>query len=114
MGPPIMDLVAVFRDMISAPQGDSTHHIEFSVGMPKELIVQAGNMFFMKYTGITDPSELEAYYKKLGLLYAMNVVLMPGTGSETAMKLGKGIMDKLLYPVVIPNEQAIRGLLQTM
>ncbi|MCR5098803.1 MAG: anti-sigma factor antagonist [Lachnospiraceae bacterium] len=114
MGPPIMDMVAVFRDMISAPQGDSAHHIEFSVGMPKELIVQAGNMFFMKYTGITDPAELEAYYKKLGLLYAMNVVLMPGTGAETAMKLGKGIMDKLLYPVVIPNEQAIRGLLQTM
>jgi aminoglycoside phosphotransferase (APT) family kinase protein len=113
MGPPICDLVAIFRDMISAPQ-KSASIIEGSVGMPAEMIQKCGNLFFMKYTGITDPKELEEYYKKLGLLYAFNVVLMPGTGSEQAMARADAIMNNLLRPVVIPNAQTIRYLFQTM
>lgn len=113
MGPPICDLVAIFRDMVSAPQNNSDA-IEYSVGMPNELILKAGNLFFMKYTGITDPAVLGEYYKKLGLLYAVNVVLVPGGGSERAMKNAPIIMDKLLRGVVIPNEQAIRYLYKTM
>ena len=113
MGPPICDLVAIFRDMISAPKTQSGL-IEASVGMPSELILKVGNLFFMKYTGITDPAELEGYYKKLGLLYAFNVVLMPGSGSKRAMEFGENIMNNLLRPVVLPNEQAIKGLLQSM
>jgi aminoglycoside phosphotransferase (APT) family kinase protein len=114
MGPPICDLVSVYRDMISAPQGNSAHHIEHSVGMPADLIVKAGNMFFKKYTGITDDAELQEYYKKLGLMYAFNVVLIAGAGSETATKMAPFIMDKLLRGVVIPNEQAIRYLFRSM
>ena len=71
-------------------------------------------MFFEKYTGITDPAELEAYYKKLGLLFAFNVSLTPGGGSENAMRLADVIMNNLLRPVVIPNEQAIRALFRSM
>lgn len=113
MGPPICDLVAIFRDMISAPQNKSDA-IEYSVGMPAELILKAGNLFFMKYTGITDPAALGEYYKKLGLLYAVNVTLVPGGGSERAMKNAPIIMDKLLRGVVIPNEQAIRYLYKVL
>ena len=109
MGPPICDLVAIFRDMISAPQ-NQPDAIEYSVGMGAELIQKAGNLFFMKYTGISDPAALGEYYKKLGLLYAVNVVLVAGGGSERAMKSAPIIMDKLLRGVVIPNEQVIRHL----
>ncbi|MBQ9720071.1 MAG: anti-sigma factor antagonist [Oscillospiraceae bacterium] len=113
MGPPICDLTSIFRDMISAPQTQS-NVIEGSVGMPADLILKVGNLFFMKYTGITDPAALGEYFKKLGLLYAFNVVLVPGSGSERAMQMGDMIMNNLLRPTVIPNEQAIRALFRTM
>ena len=113
MGPAICDLVSIFRDMISAPK-NSGSIIEGSVGMPAEMISRVGNMFFMKYTGITDPAELEAYYKKLGLLFAFNVVLVVGSGAERSLKMAKHIMDNLLRAVVIPNEQTIRYLFKTM
>lgn len=114
MGPPICDLTSVYRDMISAPQGNSGHIIEASVGMRAELILKAGNMFFRKYTGIEDGAALEAYYRKIGLLYAFNVVLITGSGSERSTKLAPIIMEKLLRGVVIPNEQAIRQLYKHM
>ena len=113
MGPPICDLVSIYRDMVSAPQNRS-EAIEASVGMPSELILKAGNLFFTKYTGITDPAELEAYYKKLGLLYAFNVTLVVGSGSERSAQMGDYIMNNLLRPIVIPNEQAIRQLYQSL
>ena len=113
MGPPILDLVAIFRDMISAPK-NSPETIEQSAGMSAELITKTGNLFFMKYTGITDPTELEAYYKKLGLLYAFNVVIMVGSGSPRAEARADLIMENLLRPIVIPNEHAICGLYKTM
>lgn len=113
LAPPICDLVSIFRDMISAPKS-STAVIERSMGMPADLIMKVGNMFFMKYTGITDPEELEAYYKRIGLLYAFNVVFMPATGNDQAMLRAESIMNNLLRGVVIPNEQAIKTLYQTM
>jgi uncharacterized protein (TIGR02172 family) len=109
MGPPVCDLVSIFRDMISAPKS-SPDIIEMSIGMPADMIMKVGNMFFMKYTGITDGTALEEYYKKLGLLYAFNVSLIPGKGSERAMEKGDAIMNNLLRPIVIPNAQAICGL----
>ena len=113
MGPPICDLVSVYRDMISAPKNKSSL-IEQSIGMPAELIMKTGKLFFTKYTGITDPSELEEYFKKLGLLYALNVAFTPGSKAERAMQMADLIMDNLLRAVVIPNEQAIRALLKVM
>lgn len=113
LAPPVCDLVSVFRDMVSAPKR-SAAVIEHNIGMPADLIVKVGNMFFMKYTGITDPAELEAYYKRIGLLYAFNVVFMPATGNEQAMVRAEGIMQNLLRGTIIPNEQAIKALFQTM
>ena len=82
--------------------------------MPREMILDAGNRFFMEYTGIRDPEALKAYFGKIGLLYAFNVVLVCGSGSETATRLAPMLMDRLLRGVVIPNEQAIRALFRTM
>ena len=59
-------------------------------------------------------ADLEEYYQKLRLMYAFNVVLVSGSGSETAAQMAPIIMDKLLRGVVIPNEQAIRYLFKTM
>lgn len=114
LGPNVCDLVAIFRDLISAPRGDQKESVELSTGMPAELIFNVGNLFFMKYTGITDPEELKAYYQKLGLLYAFNVTLVPGSGSDKARKLAPMLMEKLLRGVVIPNEQTIKYLFKTM
>ena len=113
MAPPVCDLVSIYRDMISAPQTKASI-IEKSVGMPAELITRVGNMFFARYSGITDSAELEAYFKKLGLLYAFNVTLMPGAGSENSRKFADGIMNNLLRPVVVPNAEAIKALYQVM
>ena len=113
MGPPICDLVSIYRDMVAAPKSKSGV-IEGSVGMPGELILRVGNLFFEKYTGITNPTELEAYYQKLGLLHAFNVSLVPGSGSARAMQMGDLIMSNFLRPIVIPNEKAIRALFASM
>ena len=113
MGPPICDLVSIYRDMVAAPKSKSGV-IEGSVGMPGELVLKTGNLFFEKYTGITNPTELEEYYQKLGLLYAFNVSLVPGSGSARAMQMGDLIMSNFLRPIVIPNEKAIRALFASM
>ncbi len=112
MGPPICDLTSIYRDMIVAPKRSADVLIR-SVGMPADLITETGEMFFRKYTGFTDQAEIDALYQKLGLLYAFNVALIVGNGSEGAMKRGDMIMDNLLRPIVIPNEQAIRMILRS-
>jgi uncharacterized protein (TIGR02172 family) len=113
-GPPICDLVATYRDMIVAPSGEQAKHIERSVGMPAEMCLKVGNLFFMKYTGITEPEQLKAYYQKLGLLFAFNTVMICGAGASKARELAPLLMDKLLRGVVIPNEQTIKYLYKTM
>ena len=45
---------------------------------------------------------------------AFNVVFMPATGNDQAMLRAESIMNNLLRGVVIPNEQAIKTLYQTM
>ena len=114
MGRPVCDLVSIYRDMISAPSGAQAAAVEKSCGMPAKLIIKAGHKFFKKYTGITDDAELEGYFKRIGLLYAFNVVLICGSGSEKAVALAPMLMDRLLRGVVIPNEQAIRALFSAM
>jgi uncharacterized protein (TIGR02172 family) len=114
MGRPVFDLVSIYRDMIAAPTGPSAPLMERSTSMPSKLIMEAGNKFFQKYTGITDEGELAAYYQKIGLLLAFNVALVCGSGAEESTKLAPMLMEKMLRGVVIPNEQAIRALFKTM
>ena len=99
--------------MISAPKSKS-EIIEMSVGMDSDLIMRAGNLFFEKYTGIKDPAELNEYFQKLSLLYAFNVSLIPGSKTERAVEMVDHIMNNLLRPVVIPNEETIRVLFSAM
>ena len=112
--PPICDLVSIYRDMIVAPSGANKDSIEQSVGMPAEEVIKVGNLFFMKYTGITDPDQLKAFYEKLGLIYAMNVALICGSGAERARQLAPMLMDKLLRGVVLPNKDALKYLLSNL
>ena len=114
VGPPVCDLISIYRDMISAPSGAEKASIERSIGIPAEEIVKIGNMFFAGYTGIIDPANLKEYYEKIGLLFAFNVSLVPGSGAEDAVRLAPFLMDNLLRGVVIPNEKAVRALFQTM
>ncbi|MBQ6554722.1 MAG: anti-sigma factor antagonist [Firmicutes bacterium] len=116
MGAKIWDIAAIYRDMISAPQTtavETANMLEGSIGMPKEMILKTGYRFFELYTGITDRNELEAYFKKLGLIYALNVVLVLGSGSKHAEEKAEGIIDYLLRKVLVPNEQALRYVLKS-
>ena len=108
VGAKIWDLAGIYRDMISAPQ-TTPEAVETSVGMPKELIMDVGYRFFRKYTGMND-EELEAYFKQIGLVYALNVVLIVGAGSKRAVSRAEAVMDR---KVVIPNEQALRHILRS-
>ncbi len=114
LGPPVCDLIAIYRDLIAAPSGQEYARIERSTGMKKEMLLRVGDLFFSKYTGIADPAGLQEYYKKLGLLYAFNVSMVSGSGSAGARKLAPIIMDELLRKIVIPNEQAVRALFKTL
>ena len=111
MGAKLWDIAGIYRDLISAPQG-SPDDIELSVGMPSDMIIDVGHRFFRAYTGMND-EELEVYFKQLGLVYALNVVLIVGAGSKNATAKADAIMDNLLRKVVIPNEQALRYILRS-
>lgn len=115
--PPVLDLIAIFRDLISGPSSPDPRakaQAEQSVGMPVEMIVQVGNMFFAKYTGITDPAELGEYLKRIGLLYSFNVVFMVVAGGPTGRAFADKLIGNVLRQVVVPNAQAIKGLFQVM
>jgi hypothetical protein len=106
-------LAATFRDTVAAPASGS-RQIELSVGMPNAQILEVGNLFFSKYSGITDEAEFADYYKRLGLLCSLNAVFTPGAGAESAVSHAESLMENVLRPQVLPNEETIKGLLQTM
>ena len=108
-GVPIYDVATVFRDLISAPKNNSDI-IEQSVGLKAEMCMEVGQKFLAMYSGITDPAQFEQYMKMLGLVYAFNVaMLMPDV--PNAAKRAPLIVDNLIRPVVIPNAEALTGIL---
>lgn len=111
-GPAQIDIVNIFRDIVSAPQR-SPEAIEQSMGIPAELIKQIGGAFFSAYTGITDPVQLEQYFQGLGLVYALLVVYVVGAGGM-GTKYIPVVIENLLRGVVVPNEQALRYMLAQM
>ena len=113
VGPKAFDLAAIYRDMIAGArtQPDVT---EKSLGMTVDMVEQVGQLFFIKYTGITDPDALKEYFGKMGLLFAFNTVLLCGAGITSAKAYAPQIMDNLLRPVVIPNKDAIPYLLSVL
>ena len=113
VGPTVFDLSSIYRDMVVGARTNIAT-TESTIGMPVDMVEQVAQMFFAQYTGITDPGELKAYFDRLTLIFALNTVLFVGAGVAETERFAQHIMDNLLRPVVIPNEQAIRGLLQTM
>ena len=113
-GPAICDLAAVYRNMIIGSKSRSATAIEQSVGMPADLIYEAGKEFFRQYCDIKSEEELDAYFKKLGLFYAFNVVLLCGSSYDAMVQRAPGIMERLLRPVVLPNKETLCYLFRTM
>ncbi|MDO4797067.1 MAG: anti-sigma factor antagonist [Coriobacteriales bacterium] len=111
-GPTQIDIVNIFRDIVSAPQ-NSPEAIEVSMGIPADLIKKIGGAFFSTYTGITDPAQLGQYFQGLGLIYALLVVFVVGSGGMGTAYIPR-VVENLLRGVVIPNEQALRGMLANM
>ncbi len=115
VGAKIWDLTGIYRDLISAlqaPDPSVKALLEKSTGMSGELLKKTGYEFFTRYTGITDKKELETYFKKLGLVYALNVVLVLAGGSAKAVQRAEPIIQKLLRETIIPNEQTLRSFLK--
>ena len=108
-GVPIYDIASIFRDLVTGPK-TNPETAKRSVGIEPELCEGVAMKFFAMYTGITDPAQLERYIKMVSLVFAFNVVMLiphfPG-----AREAGKGIVDNLLRPVVIPNAEAIKQIL---
>lgn len=108
-GVPIYDVASVFRDLISAPKS-SPDTCRTSMGLEPELAIEIGTKFIAMYTGLTDPQALEGYMKKLGLVYAFNVVMLLPSVSQRDYRTPL-IINNLLRPVVMPNAEALKHIL---
>ena len=112
-GPKSLDNGALFRDLISAPKS-TPQACEYSMGMPAPLALQLGQLFFMKYSGISDPAQLGEYFKSVGLVYAFNVGAYIGAFAEVnedARKKLDSVVNNVIRSIVIPNKDALKYLL---
>ena len=114
VGPEIWELTAIYRDLVAAPSNFQERVralMEKSTGMPVELLKKTGISFFERYMGI-DEKEIEELFKKLGLMYALNVVFVLASGSPQSLDRAEPIVEHLLRGVVVPNEQVLRHILK--
>ena len=112
-GPAILDNGAIFRDLISAAQ-NTPEACEQSMGISAQLSAQLGQLFFAKYSGISDPAQLGEYLKAAGLASAFNIGANIGTYAlvnEMARKKMPGVVERLIRGVIIPNKDALKYLL---
>ena len=112
-GPKLLDNGAIFRDLVSAPQ-NTPQMCEHSMGMPAQLVAQLGQLFFLKYSGISDPAKLGDYLKTYGLASAFNISANIGAYAqvnETARERMPSVVERLIRGVVIPNKDALKYLL---
>ena len=112
-GPKILDNGAIFRDLVSAPQ-NTPQICEYSMGMSAQLVAKLGQLFFLKYSGITAPTQLGEYLKTFGLISAFNVSANIGAYAavnQTARERMPSVVEGLIRGVVIPNKDALKYLL---
>ena len=111
-GAPIYDLYTVFRDLISCPQS-VPEQCEISQGMPPELCLNVGKMFFSMYFQSSDPQVIGQRMQAIGLVSALFSTLF--TGEETlhheTAKHAPGIMERAFRGAVLPNAQMLKMLL---
>ena len=112
-GPKCLDNGAIFRDLISAAQ-NTPEACEHNMGLPAQLSAQLGQLFFMKYSGISDPAQLGEYLKAVGLVSAFNIGANIGAYAvvnEMARQKMPGVVERLIRGVIIPNKDALKYLL---
>ncbi len=112
-GPKCLDNGAIFRDLISAAQ-NTPEACEHNMGLPAQLSAQLGQLFFMKYSGISDPAQLGEYLKTAGLVSAFNIGANIGAYAavnEMARQKMPGVVERLIRGVIIPNKDALKYLL---
>ncbi|MGN0708236.1 MAG: phosphotransferase [Faecalibacterium sp.] len=113
-GPAGFDIGGIYRDLLLIPQRDKALS-ERLMGMPQELTLRIANRFFQLYTGITDPAQLQAYYKKLIPLACFSMFLVMGRQNIKALAhLIPKAAQAHLRGVVIPNEKDLRELLRSL
>ena len=112
-GPKFLDNGAIFRDLVSASQ-TTPEACEQSMGLPAPLAAKLGHLFFMKYSGITDPEKLGEYLKTAGLACAFNIGANIGAyalTNEMAKQKLPGVVERIIRGVIIPNKDALKYLL---
>ncbi len=112
-GPKLLDNGAIFRDLVSAPQ-TTPEACEKSMGLPAPLAAKLGNLFFMKYYGITDPAKLGDYLKTAGLACAFNIGANIGAyavTNEMAKQKLPGVVERIIRGVIIPNKDTLKYLI---
>lgn len=111
-GSPLYDLYTVFRDMITCPK-NVPEQCEISQGMPPELCLTVGQMFFSMYYESRDPQVLGQRMQSLGLVSALFSTLF--TGEEhlhpETEKHAPGTIERAFRGVVLPNAQTVKHLL---
>ncbi len=112
-GPKCLDNGAIFRDLVSASQ-TTPEACEQSMGLPAPLAAKLGHLFFMKYSGITDPEKLGEYLKTAGLACAFNIGANIGAyalTNEMAKKKLPYVIEGVIRRTIIPNKDALKYLL---
>ena len=111
-GSPLYDLYTVMRDLISGPQS-VPEQCEISQGMPPELCIKVGQMFFSMYYQSADPQVIGQRLKALGLVSALFSTLF--TGEEhlhpQTEKHAPDIIERAFRGAVLPNVAALKMLL---
>lgn len=77
-------------------------------------MAKLGQLFFLKYSGLSDPAQLGEYLKTFGLISAFNVSANIGAYAavnQTARESMPGVVETLIRGVVIPNKDALKYLL---
>ena len=70
------------------------------------------DIFLKEYSGIAEAGALREYERKLELLYAFLLCLVPGKGGAEEKK--PGVLRRVLEEVVLPDSAALKYILRTM
>ena len=108
----LCDLAVIYRGLVMGPESKEISRREESMSMSAQQIREVGDLFFMKYLGLTGREALDEVYSRLHVLYALNVVVMCGSGNMKDEALACMLMDELLRKVVVPGKDDIMQIWQ--
>ena len=108
----LCDLAVIYRGLVMGPESKEISRREESMSMSAQQIREVGDLFFMKYLGLTGREALDEVYSRLHVLYALNVVVMCGSENMKDEALACMLMDELLRKVVVPGKDDIMQIWQ--